>query len=206
MAFFEKIQLDPKWDKRYSSGEFIYGKKPNDFLVSISDKLPRGRVLCLADGQGRNGVYLAERGCQVTSVDGSAVGLRKAKELAKERGVQIKTVVSNLVDYNIRQESWDAIVSIFCHLPSKWRALVHNRVVSGLQSGGTFVLEAYRPAQLELKTGGPPHADLMISLSTLREELAGLRFQHAEELERDVVEGRQHTGRGAVVQVLALKP
>jgi SAM-dependent methyltransferase len=193
------------WDVRYSDTEYVYGTAPNEFLVSVADQIPRGKVLSLAEGEGRNAVYLAELGCKVLGVDASAVGLSKAQRLAEERGVTIETRVADLTDFHIEPDSWDAIISIFCHLPSGIRSSVHHKVVAALRPGGVFVLEAYTPTQLKLKTGGPPTADMLMTLNLLRTELAGLRFIHARELERDIVEGKFHTGRGAVVQVVAIK-
>ena len=194
------------WDERYSSEEFAYGTEPNSFLVSVIERLPSGRVLCLAEGEGRNAVYLAQRGCQVLAVDASAVGLQKARRLAAERGVHIDTEVADLADFPIDCEGWDAVVSIFCHLPRPVRQSLHRRVVAGLRPGGVLVLEAYRPEQIRHATGGPASADMMPSLVELTQELCGLRFEHAVETECEVVEGCYHTGRGAVVQLLAFKP
>jgi len=105
------------WNERYSAPEYVYGTEPNAFLVEAAPLIPPGRVLALADGEGRNGVYLATRGHRVTSVDLSPVGLDKARRLAAERGVPIDTVVADLEDYVITPDSWQGIVSIFCHLP-----------------------------------------------------------------------------------------
>jgi SAM-dependent methyltransferase len=194
------------WNERYSQAEYVYGKNPNDFLVEVVQQIPKGRVLCLADGEGRNGVYLAQQGCQVTAVDASPVGLEKARKLSAERSVAIETIVADLAEFPVQPDAWDAIVSIFCHLPPTIRAHVHQQVVTGLRSGGVFVLEAYTPRQLAFKTGGPPTADLTMELATLQQELDGLKFNHAKELERDIQEGRFHQGHSAVVQVLAVKP
>lgn len=194
------------WDQRYSAEEYIYGKQPNDFLLSVIDQIPKGRVLCLAEGEGRNSVFLAEQGCDVLAVDSSSVGLAKAKKLAGERGVEIRTVHADLADFDISAEYWDAIVSIFCHVPPAMRAELHRKVVAGLKPGGLLVLEAYTPKQLSFGTGGPPVAELTMSLASLESELKGLEFIHALECERDVIEGHLHTGRGAVVQLLAIKP
>jgi SAM-dependent methyltransferase len=193
------------WNERYAVDEYVYGSAPNDFLASVIERLPTGRVLCLAEGEGRNAVYLAEQGFEVTAVDSSPVGLDKARKLAGQRGVHIETVVADLAHYEIVPESWDAIVAIFCHLPPLLRRAVHAQAVAGLRPGGAFVLEAYTPAQLKHGTGGPPVLELMMTLDGLREELAGLRFEHAFEIERDIQEGRFHAGVGAVVQVLANK-
>jgi SAM-dependent methyltransferase len=194
------------WDARYSDTEYVYGTRPNDFLASVAGRIPRGRVLSLGEGEGRNGVYLAELGYKVLAVDASSVGLGKAQRLADKRGVTIETRVADLAGFAIQPDDWEGIVSIFCHLPSGIRRSVHRKVVAGLRPGGVFILEAYTPAQLQLKTGGPPTADMSMTLDALRTELEGLRFTHAQELEREIVEGKYHTGRGAVVQVVAVKP
>ena len=197
---------DSVWDERYSGSEYAFGTKPNDFLASVVDRIPRGRVLSLAEGEGRNAVFLAEQGCDVTAVDSSSVGLAKARRLADERGVNIETTVADLNDFAIEPASWDGVVSIFCHLPEPLRARVHEAVVQGLTPGAVFILEAYTPKQLEYRTGGPPTAELMMSLDDLRRELDGLVFEHAIELTRRIEEGQFHSGQSAVVQVLARKP
>ena len=194
------------WDDRYSTEVYVYGTKPNHFLVSVIDRIPVGRVLCLAEGEGRNAVYLAKQGCTVLAVDSSSVGLAKATKLAQANKVRIETLVADLATMAIEPESWDAVISIFCHVPSAVRRELHRKVARGLRSGGVLVLEAYTPAQLKLGTGGPPSEDMMMTLSSLRHEFDGLVFKHAVELERDVVEGKLHTGRGAVVQLVAVKP
>lgn len=196
----------PTWDERYHGGDYVYGTEPNDFLVSQVGQMPPGRVLSLAEGEGRNAVYLAERGFSVTAVDQSPVGLAKAERLALQRDVQIETIVADLADFRIDPQSWDGIVSIFAHTPPPVRRHIHNEVVHGLKPGGIFVLEAYRPEQLQYKTGGPPVADLMMDLGILRTELSGLDFEYAAETVRDIHEGKLHVGEGAVVQVVARKP
>jgi len=193
------------WDVRYSTSEYVYGTAPNAFLASVTDQIPKGKVLSLAEGEGRNAVFLAEQGYKVLGVDASVVGMTKAQRLAEQRDVTIETRIADLANFTISPDSWDAIVSIFCHLPSGIRSSVHRKVVAGLKPGGVFVLEAYTPAQLLLKTGGRPTADMTMTLTGLKKELDGLRFIHARELERDVTEGKLHTGRGAVVQVVAVK-
>jgi hypothetical protein len=149
---------------------------------------------------------LAGLGHAVTAVDQSAVGLEKARRLAAARGVTLETVVADLTDYVVAPESWDGVVSIFCHLPSAARRRLHAGVLAGRRPGGVFLLEAYRPAQLQYTTGGPPTADRLHSLDELRTDLSGLEILHAVETERDVVEGSLHTGRAAVVQLVAVKP
>lgn len=193
------------WDERYSGEAYAYGTEPNDFLRSVTAKLPKGAALCLGDGEGRNGVWLAEHGFDVTSLDASAVGLAKANRLADRRHVTLTTLHRNLQDYRIEPGRWDAIVSIFCHLSPGLRRRIHAQVVTGLKPGGMFVLEAYTPKQLEFVTGGPSSIELMVNLSELVGELAGLELVFARELQRDIFEGIFHHGPSAVVQLLACK-
>jgi 2-polyprenyl-3-methyl-5-hydroxy-6-metoxy-1,4-benzoquinol methylase len=193
------------WNERYSSDRYAYGMEANDFLVSMNDRLPGGKILCLAEGEGRNAVWLAQQGNEVTAVDASDIGLQKADRLAKERGVEITSVHADLADYDIGTQQWDAIISIFCHLPPDLRRDVHRRCVAGLRDDGMILLEAYTPSQLEYNTGGPPVAEMMMDMRSLRSELNGLEFLHLQECVREIHEGEFHNGPGAVVQALARK-
>lgn len=194
------------WEARYAGEEYVYGTEPNGFLASVAHRIPPGPVLCLGDGEGRNGVHLAGLGHDVTSVDASRVGLDKARRLAAERGVALRTVHADLAGYVIEEGAWAGIVSIFCHLPPALRARVHAAAVRGLRPRGLLVLEAYTPAQLSLGTGGPSAVELLVPPDVLTSELAGLRLERLAELRRPVVEGSRHTGEAAVVQVLGVKP
>lgn len=194
------------WDERYAHEAFFYGAEPNDFLVQQCHRIPAGgSVLCLAEGEGRNAVYLAQQGFTVTGVDSSAVGLEKAQRLAHERGVRIHTVVADLADYEMGTNAWDAIVSIWCHLPQPLRSGVHQRAVQALRPGGVLILEAYHPEQLTYKTGGPPVVELLMTVEDLRKEFQGLDLHIAQEIIRDVREGRGHHGMSAVTQILGVK-
>lgn len=194
------------WDDRYGTDEYVYGTEPNDFLAGVVDEIPVGDTLCLGEGEGRNGVFLAQRGHRVLAVDLSPVGLEKARRLAGLRGVEIGTRVEDLAEFSPGAERWDCIVSIFCHLPPEIRTALHARVVEGLRPGGCLVLEAYTPRQLEFDSGGPPVASMMMSREILETELAGLEVRINRELDREVREGRLHHGTGAVVQFLGRKP
>lgn len=195
-----------RWDDRYQTEEYVFGTEPNDFLVEVADRISSGTVLCLADGEGRNGVFLASKGHDVTSVDASGVALNKAKQLAEKRGVEMTLVKADLGDYDLGIEAWDCCVSIFFHMPPEMRRAMHHRVAQSIRPGGYLVLEAYTPAQLGFGTGGPPVVEMLQTLELLREDFAGMEFIIAREVEREVHEGKGHTGRGAVVQLLARKP
>lgn len=193
------------WDERYSAEDYAYGTEPNTFLNANFARLPMGRVLSLAEGEGRNAVFLAQQGYEVTGVDGSQVGLAKAKALADSRGVAAHWVHADLADYDLGDNAWDGIVSIFCPLPPAIRQALYRKVLAALKPGGVFLLEAYTPAQIQHGTGGGKSVELMQTAASLRAELPGLEFVHLVELERDVVEGVFHTGLGAVVQAIGVK-
>lgn len=194
------------WDERYSQPGFAYGTEPNEFLTSVAGLIPIGPVLSLGEGEGRNAAYLASLGHKVVAVDQSDVGLAKGRRLAADRNLKIETVCADLQTYSIEESAWSGIVSIFCHLPSRIRVDLYSAVVRGLRPGGIFVLEAYTPRQIGRGTGGPKDPDMMVSLDGLRNELSGLEFVHARELDRDVREGAYHTGLASVVQVVGLRP
>jgi SAM-dependent methyltransferase len=188
------------WDQRYSAAEFVYGTRPNDFLASHVKAIPPGPVLDLGSGEGRNAVFLAEQGCDVTAVDQSTVGLQKTERLAAERGVRVTTMQADLAQFEIRPGHWAGITSIFCHLPKALRRSLYPSVVRGLRPGGVFLMEAYTPAQIGRGTGGPSDPDWMMSIDRLKDEVIGLEWVVAEEKEREVVEGLYHTGSASVVQ------
>lgn len=192
------------WDERYAEPAYAYGDAPNDFLREQFGRLS-GPVLCLAEGQGRNAVFLAAQGLEVTAVDQSKVGLDCAQSLAAKAGVAIETVVGDLGDFDLGEERWGAIVSIFAHVPAHIRKAVHAKVAAALQPDGVFLLEAYRPEQLGLGTGGPQNPALMMTLAELREELVGLHFEEAAEVEREIHEGVYHNGLSRTIQLIARK-
>ncbi|KAL7518965.1 hypothetical protein ACHAWX_003764 [Stephanocyclus meneghinianus] len=203
----------PTWNDRYASSDYMYGTQPNDFLESIANNPrylhPSSKILSIGEGEGRNAVHLGKLGHFVTGVDASSVGIEKARKLASEHGVtNVIFEVADLSQYDFGIEKWDAVVSIFCHLPPQLRRQVYRQIVDALKPGGTLILEAYTPTQLEYKTGGPPVAEMMCTLEGLREELGHggwIEFVIGEEKERSVVEGTLHTGLAHVVQVVGRK-
>ena len=201
-----------KWDERFGEEGFFYGLEPNDFLKETllelkSTNLPFPKnALALGEGEGRNALFVASLGINVTAVDQSAVGLKKLERVAKERGLQnVTTLQADLQDFDLGEGRWDLIYSIFCHTPSALRKKVHLSSVKALRPGGYFLLEAYNPRQPEFATGGPKEPDMLVTAQSLLSEFKGLEILKAREIERQVVEGRGHTGKAAVVQFLARK-
>lgn len=195
------------WDERYSSASFHFGEQPNTFLQEQAYRLKANSdILMVCEGEGRNGVFLAQQGHQITGIDASAVGLAKAEQFAAAKGVHITTQVVDLLDYEFEPNRWDAVVAIFAHLDPDLRLRVHRQIVQSLKSGGLLILEAYRPEQLNYATGGPPTLERMMTARGLAQEFAGLNIAYSQETIRPVVEGVGHTGDGAVVQFIAQKP
>ena len=190
------------WDQRYQPDEYAYGREPNDFLRAEAARIPPGRVLCLAEGEGRNAVYLAGLGYEVTMVDFSIEGLRKAGRLAQERGVKLNLIHSDLAVY-VPAGKFNGVVSIFAHVPRDTRRRMHAQLAQILVPEGVFLLEAYNPRQPSFGTGGPHDPERLMSLDELRLEVSPLRLLLGREVEREVREGKYHTGRGATVQIIA---
>jgi len=192
------------WNERYAGDEFVYGTEPNVFLAQNS-KILTGPVLSLAEGEGRNAVFLAALGLDVLGVDGSAVGLAKAHRLAAARGVTIRTAVADLAVYEPPENSFGAVVSISAHLPSDIRQRLYPLVERALKPGGIILLEAYSHAQLARNTGGPKDPDLLMTCAGLEQAFPHCEPIVSREIEREVVEGKFHTGLASVVQFIARK-
>jgi SAM-dependent methyltransferase len=185
--------------------EYAYGREPNEFLRAEAHRITPGRVLCLAEGEGRNAVFLAGLGHKVTALDFSVEGLRKAERLARERNVEIATIHADLTTYEPEIDAFTGIVAIFAHLPPLVRKRVHTGIPFALRSGGVYILEAYTPQQLAFNTGGPRDAALLLTLAGLKEELAPLKIEIGREVERRIHEGPFHGGPSATVQLVAVR-
>lgn len=196
------MQVD--WNDRYSDEEFAYGTEPNTFLVDNVGLLS-SPVLSVAEGEGRNAVFLASRGLKVHGVDGSQVGLAKAQALASEKGVTIQTEVTDLLSFEPKENVYSSIVSIFAHLPSAIRSRLCPLLERSLRKGGILILEAYSEAQLGRGTGGPPDRDMLMSPAKIEQEFPNCEPILLHEIERDVCEGKFHTGVASVVQFIGRK-
>ncbi len=200
-------ELAAFWNQRFSGPEYAYGEAPNDFLREQAGLLaPGSRVLSLGEGEGRNALYLASLGHQLTAVDAAWSGLAKLLQRADAAELSVTATLANLEQYALGEAQWDAIVSVFCHLPGPLRRRVLAGAVRALKPGGLLIMEGYTPRQLAYSTGGPKDADMLLEPALVRNELAGLDLLRCAEIEREVVEGRLHTGRAAVLQVVGRKP
>jgi SAM-dependent methyltransferase len=194
------------WNARYKEKEFAYGTTPNDFLKShIQILKPNAKVLCLAEGEGRNAVFISENNHDVTAIDYSQEGLNKLNALAKEKDLSIKTICADLTDYKIEHNTWDAIICIFGHFPSPLRTSIFSQVYSGLTKDGVLLLEAYHKDQINYKTGGPQVADLLYSKEELQHDFSEFENISIETSIKEIEEGKYHKGTSAVIQVIAHK-
>jgi cyclopropane fatty-acyl-phospholipid synthase-like methyltransferase len=198
---------DNFWDERYRGDAYLYGVEPNDFLHEHVGLFAAGdRVLSLAEGEGRNAVFLAECGCEVRGVDFSPEGQAKAMQLARSRSVTLDYVLADLTRYDMGESSWDAVVSIFCHMSEDDRPPLYAAIRRALKSGGIVLLEGYNAAQLSYTTGGPKDLGYLTSLDMLTKAFKGFEIILARDTVRDIREGHGHTGDGSVTQFIARKP
>ncbi|AEG31386.1 class I SAM-dependent methyltransferase [Thiomicrospira cyclica] len=194
------------WNEKYLGKDYFYGTEPNDFLHAIANTwaTPK-KILCIAEGEGRNAVFLARLGHQVSAIDSSSVAREKALALAEANNLQIDYQLADLNEFDFGTEQWDAIVSIFCHLPAALRQKVHQDVEAGLVTGGLFLLEAYSPRQLKYTSGGPKDLGLLYELDSLKKDFKTMLWQQNQEIIRTIQEGTGHSGPSSVVQLLGQK-
>lgn len=192
------------WNERYKEDGFAYGTKPNDFLKE-QQFLPHSKILCLAEGEGRNAIYLASQGHRVKAVDISKEGINKLITQADEKGLKVETQCADLLNYSFEPESWDAIVLIFGHFPPEVRKIVHGKLYGALKKGGKVILEAYSKEQLAFKTGGPMDEHMLYSTDELREDFDQFEDLFIEQTEREIHEGKYHNGNSSVIRLVATK-
>lgn len=197
-----------RWETRYAVPEYAFGKEPNYFLASCKSLLPRaGRALAVADGEGRNGVWLAEQGLDVVSIDFSPSAQTKARALAVERGVNVTFIESNVHKWDYPQAAFDVLAEIFTQFStpaeraSKWAGMRRT-----LKSGGLLIVHGYTPKQLEYGTGGPKELENLYTRALLEDAFGGFRDVKIVEEEREIREGTSHGGMSAMIGLTARKP
>ena len=196
------------WDERYDREDYLFGTQPNAFLTREVHRLkPGARALAVADGEGRNAVYLAERGLRVCAMDSSPVALRKARALAGERGVQVDFTRADLADWDWTPAAFDVVVAIFIQFANpKFRARIFDGIERTLAPGGLLLLHGYTPRQIMFGTGGPPHPENLYERTMLAQRFAHWDILRLEDYEAVIEEGTGHSGRSALVDLVARRP
>ena len=195
------------WDKRYEAPGYLFGTEPAQFLKEQAGQMPdAANTLCVADGEGRNSVYLASLGHRVTAFDQSELGVAKARALAADKGVSPDFHVADIEAWDWSRQ-YDVVVAIFIQFaPPDLRDRILGWLGQAVAPGGMLLLHGYVPRQIEYGTGGPPSAANMYTVELLRDKFADFDILRLEEYDRDVDEGRGHSGRSALIDLVARKP
>lgn len=196
-----------RWDQRYDHPRYYYGQEPNAFLATHLPALPPGTLLCLAEGEGRNAVHAAGLGHRVLAIDSSAVGRRKALELAARRGVSLDYRCADVLadDWTLdpwHGRPWDAIALCFAHLEPADAAVMHARVAAALRPAGVLLLNSFSKEQFGRSSGGPPRLEWLHDLAALRAQFPQLVWEHAVEREVELAEGIGHRGAAMVIEMI----
>lgn len=196
------------WDERYSKDGYLFGTEPAAFLTAQATWLPSsGTAFAVADGEGRNSVFVAQQGLKVTAVDASPVGVEKAKRLAESAGVSINFEVADLLTWNWEPEAYDLVVAIFIQIVgADERAVIFDGIKQTLRPGGRLMLHGYRPEQLAYGTGGPPVAENMYTNELLADSFADFTIERLESYDAEIEEGTGHVGMSALIDLVATKP
>jgi cyclopropane fatty-acyl-phospholipid synthase-like methyltransferase len=196
------------WDRRFAGKDFYFGTAPNAFLTTQRSRLKPGqKALAVADGEGRNGVWLAEQGLDVLSLDFSAPAQAKAKRLAAERGVRLAAELADLATWQWGAARFDVVVAIFIQFADPaLRDSIFAGMKGCLKSGGLLLLQGYRPEQLNYRTGGPPFVENLYTTELLRTSFADLDILHLAEHDEALAEGEHHVGMSALIDLVARKP
>ena len=196
-----------RWEKRFSVPDYVFGTEPNVFLKSQAAALPKsGTALAIADGEGRNGVWLAEHGLDVLSIDWSPTALGKARALAKRRGVTLRTEQVDLVQWRWPAAEFDLIAAIFIQfLTPDERRQVFDGMCNALRPRGLLLIEGYRPEQLNYKTGGPSLVENLYTRALLEAEFGSLSEVQITEHDSMTSEGTGHVGMAALIDLVGRK-
>ena len=198
------------WDDRYAEEGYAYGEKPNVFFKQEIDKLPIGKLLMPAEGEGRNAVYAATLGWDVYAFDISEEGKKKADELAQKNGVSINYIVSDFDAMPYKNESFNAVGLIYAHFTPDLRSDYHQKLISLLKHGGSLILEGFSKEHLHYnqknpKVGGPRDIAMLYSLEELSSDFDHLEIHTQNETLTALDEGKYHVGQGSVVQLIGVK-
>lgn len=193
------------WDERYSQNNLVYGKEPNEYFQKVLDKLKPGRLLMPGDGEGRNSIYAAKKGWDVTSVDFSSVAVEKAMHYAKHEKVDINFLNEDLSRFNYPVEYFDAVGIIFFHLQSPEKEVVHENISRSIKANGVIIIEVFSNNQLQHGSGGPRNKNALYTLEEIAEYYKD--FNHIELLETiiELKESKFHWGPASVIRLFGKK-
>lgn len=195
------------WNKRYENPDYLFGTEPNDFFrIAVPAAQSGQTAFAPADGEGRNGVFLASLGYRVTTLDVSDLAVGKAMKLAGERGVEIDAQVGDVFDWDWPQDAYDLVAVSFMHFLPDQRKRFHASVAGALKPGGLLVLEGFNPDQAGFESGGPPIPEMLFTREILKADFSGLDIFLVQECRRELAEGPRHRGEAATVQLVARKP
>ena len=193
------------WNARYKEETFAYGTKPNEFFKENIDKLPAGKILLPAEGEGRNAVYAASKGWDVTAFDFSEEAKSKALKLATQNEVSLNYEVIKVIDFSTENAQYDVIGLFYAHFPANLRLDFHQKVAHALKNQGFVIFEAFHKNQLNYSSGGPKDFAMLFSVEEVEKEFKGLKILSLEEKIIDLDEGLYHQGKGHVVRMIASK-
>ena len=193
------------WNERYTEKEFAYGTDANVFLAGELEKLPAGKILFPCEGEGRNAVFAAKKGWDVTAFDLSEEGLKKALTLAQQNKVSVKYQVADALTVEYPAESLDAVALIYAHFPASARRTIHQKIISWLKPGGLLILEAFNPLQINNTSGGPKEPSMLYTGEMLEEDFRPLKTQLLISQKITLNEGKYHQGIAYVVRYIGQK-
>ena len=200
----EAVDWKERWNGRFAGAGYLFGTEPNVFLAANARRIPAGgRVLCVADGEGRNGVWLAEQGFDVVAMDFSPVALAKSRALAADRQVSLAIVEADLYGWDWRADAFDAVVAIFIQFaPPERRGGLFEGLKRTLKPGGILLLQGYRPEQVAYATGGPGDPGHLYTRDLLEDAFADLSSLDIREYDAAVEEGDGHSGLSALIDLV----
>lgn len=191
------------WNLRYATEEYVYGTEPNAFFKENLLKLAPGKILLPAEGEGRNAVFAAKQGWQVTAFDNSREGQRKALQLADKEDVSISYLIDSYDSANFPPQYFDCIALIYTHMPPDKRTVYHQKLASFLKPGGYLILEGFSKNQLQYNSGGPKDYGMLFSVEELKSDFSEFNIIQAEETEIELKEGTFHDGKASVIRLFA---
>ena len=196
------------WNERFNKEEFIFGKEPNEYLALQTRNYlkPNAKVLCIADGEGRNGVWLAKQGLQVVGFDTSDIALAKANKFARDNQVEVEYSFSDTDGFTWHENAYDAVIGIFIQFADpQMRERIFQQTLKALKPGGIFILQGYTPKQLEYKTGGPSLIEHLYTEEMIRDLAKEFQILDLRCYEKELNEGARHSGMSALLGLVAKK-